>query len=86
MTDSDNGQAGAEELLSAVWRRRVRVVLRRRGGGCLSLGIFYNDFFTTFGHKSSSNVMKGGFQHGGVSTTDHLGAFGQAITYMMMYP
>ena len=32
MTDSDNGQAGAEELLSAVWRRRVRVVLRRRGG------------------------------------------------------
>ena len=27
-TDSDNGRAGAE----TVWRRRVRVVLRRRGG------------------------------------------------------
>ena len=37
-TDSDNDKAGAEELLSAVWQRRARVVLRRRGlswGRCL---------------------------------------------------
>ena len=63
-TDSDNGKAGAEELLSAVWRRRVRVVLRRRGGGggCLSRGgggllNFYSDFLIL----SNTNGMRGVF-------------------------
>ena len=31
-TDSDNVKAGVEELLSPVWRRRARVVLRKLGG------------------------------------------------------
>ena len=30
-TDSDNVKAGVEELLSPVWQRRARVVLRRLG-------------------------------------------------------
>ena len=32
-TDSDNVIAGAEELISPVWRRRARVVLCRLGVG-----------------------------------------------------
>ena len=57
-TDSDNVKAGVEELLSPVWRRRARVVLRRLGGG-VELGEAFIKFYNDFLILLNTNGMKG---------------------------